>query len=260
MVKKWKNIKDNYLKSLKKKTKSGQAADSGRRYIYARQLTFLQTAGATIETQSSLEGNEEEEDVQQPEKNPSEPEGSAEQPQRYNQNRSRKRKRDLESSLIDFLQAPIPSSNVVAVPEPNADRSFFESILPSISDFTEDQKLEFRCEILNLIKRMRKSSRPQNYGYPPHIPYETPNVTVPTYPTPHSSSLSQAPPHRPSPPHSSYYLPRTQSQQSSTQLTELRTRKISSLHYNPVSPSDSSSTSIGNQSYIEEDGLDIFIT
>ena len=278
LIKKWRNIKDNYNRSLKKKTKSGQAADSGRRYIFARQLSFLQTAGATTETQSSLGGNDEEEHLQkseeQPGQNLTQPEGS-ERPQRYDPNSSRKRKRDMESCLIDFMKAPIPSSTVAAVPEPNPDRSFFESILPSISDFTEDQKLEFRCEILNMIKRMRMSSRPQNYGYPPNISYHTPlNASCPTYPIPHSSNyLPQTQSHQSSPqltptPHPSNCLPTNQSQQSSTQDTELRKHtcstslsqalKLSGLNFKPLSPSGSSFTSVDNQSHSEEDSLDIF--
>ena len=77
LIKKWRNIKDNFLKSLRKKTKSGQAADSGRRYIYAQQLSFLQQAGATTDTQSSL-GVDDEQDNREPseESNPTPKEGS----------------------------------------------------------------------------------------------------------------------------------------------------------------------------------------
>ncbi|GBN53285.1 hypothetical protein AVEN_207586-1 [Araneus ventricosus] len=57
----------------------------------------------------------------------------------YEENSARKRKRDLEATLIQFMKSPVPQP--VAAPEPNADRSFFDSILPSIKDFTEDQKL-----------------------------------------------------------------------------------------------------------------------
>lgn len=58
------------------------------------------------------------------------------------------------------MNTPIPTPTSPAIQELNPDRLFFESILPSISDFTEDQKLDFRCEVLNIIKRMRKP--PQN--------------------------------------------------------------------------------------------------
>ncbi|XP_050064634.1 uncharacterized protein LOC126553526 [Aphis gossypii] len=135
-IKKWRNVKDNFKKSLNK-TKSGQAAGSGRKYIYARQLSFLQTAGATTETQSSFGNDEIEEELTQPQK--------PEQPPPYNQRSMKKRKSDIETSLIDFMNTPIPTPTVIQ--ELNPDRSFFESILPSISDFTEDQKLDFRYEV-----------------------------------------------------------------------------------------------------------------
>nr|CAI5822797.1 unnamed protein product [Callosobruchus analis] len=62
-IRKWRNIKDSYLKNLKKKTKSGQAANFGRTYIYAKQLSFLQQAATTSETQSSLLEEQQVDDV-----------------------------------------------------------------------------------------------------------------------------------------------------------------------------------------------------
>lgn len=165
-MKKWKNLKDNFMKNMKKQSKSGQAAESGRRYIYARQLSFLKQAGATIETQSSIEGadnatNGHDGQMNFDESNfedsnfVSEEEPTPNRPPRYNPS-SKKRRNDLESALIDFMQTPIP----VPVPsDPSGDRAFFESILPSVKSFTEEQKLNFRCEVLNLIKRMRASQK-----------------------------------------------------------------------------------------------------
>lgn len=92
------------------------------------------------------------------------------------------------------MYAHIPFSIVPVISEPNPDKPFFENILLSIGDFTDDKKLEFRCEILKLIKRMRMPSRPQNYGYLPHIRYQN-NVheSCPTYPTSHFSNyMTQA--------------------------------------------------------------------
>jgi len=158
-VNKWKNIKDNYSKSVKKKSKSGQAAESGRSYIYARQLSFLKTAGATIETHSSLDNVDELEDLEQlVENNKTQPDKSESCPV-YKQNSNRKRKLDIESTLIDFMNSLIPSATVpTSVPEPKPDRSFFESILPSIKNFTEDQKIEFRSEVLNILRHEKFSS------------------------------------------------------------------------------------------------------
>lgn len=119
----------------------------------------MPTAGATTETQSSIGSEQEElsefEEITLLQKEFETP--------TYTQNQ--KRKNDFETSLIDFINAPIPSPIVPPVLEINPDRSFFESVLPSISNFTEDQKLEFRCEVLNIIKRMRNSPATQNYEY-----------------------------------------------------------------------------------------------
>lgn len=81
------------------------------------------------------------------------------QPPIYNGNRGSRRKRDMESSLINFMNTPIPYPAVNPPPESNPDRSFFESLLPALSGFTEDQKLDFRCEVLNIVKRMRQNTR-----------------------------------------------------------------------------------------------------
>ncbi|KAK4884491.1 hypothetical protein RN001_000762 [Aquatica leii] len=158
LTKKWKNLIDNFMKSVKKKTKSGQAADSGRRYIYARQLSFLQQAGATTDTQSSV-ADDDAEETRREEATHETRTRQAEhlRPPRYEPGRSNKRKRDIEAQLIEYMKALIPSTTVTATPEINPDRSCFESILPSVSAFTEDQKLEFRCEVLNTIKRLRMS-------------------------------------------------------------------------------------------------------
>lgn len=78
------------------------------------------------------------------------------------------------------MNTPIPTPTSPAIQKLNPDRSFFESILPSISDFTEDQKLDFRCEVLNIIKRMRKPSQniPQ---YHTSLPFTEPSAISKQY-------------------------------------------------------------------------------
>lgn len=247
---KWKNIKDNYNKSVKKKPKSGQAANSGRSYIYARQLSFLQTAGATAETQSSLD-NDELKDQEQPEEtleNILQSDRPESRPV-YNQNSTKKRKRDIESTLIDFMNSPIPSTTVpVVVPEPNADKSFFDSILPYISTFTADQKLDFQSEVLNIIKRYRNPNPPQNYEYPSNVSYyKPPHVPVPMHPS--QASIYSTRPHN---------VYQSLIQQRTRQTTPFVQPPHSGLNFNPISPGSSSSTTIGTPSYSEEDSMDIF--
>jgi len=53
LIKKWRNIKDTYLKILKK-PKSGSGFNKERQYLYARQLSFLTQTCLVPETESSL--------------------------------------------------------------------------------------------------------------------------------------------------------------------------------------------------------------
>ncbi|XP_016657241.2 uncharacterized protein LOC100569798 isoform X1 [Acyrthosiphon pisum] len=136
------------------------------------------------------------------------------------------------------MNAPIPSQIV-------PDRSFFESILPSISNFTEDQKLEFRCEVLKIIQQMRNPPATQNYEYSPNVPYYKPtHVSGPLYPSPH---------------HSNYLIRHQFPIHSQTRLTtSLPQPQSPTMHFNTISPSPSSSTTMDNQAYSEEDSIDIF--
>lgn len=167
----------------------------------------------------------------------------SETPPTYTQNLTKKHKHDFETSLIDFMNASIPSPIVPPVSEINPDRSFFESVLPSISNFTEDQKIEFRCEVLKIIQRMRNPPVTQNYEYS-NIPYYKPtHVSGPLYPSPHHSN----------------YLNRHQFPiHSQTRLTtSLSQPQSPTMNFNIISPSASSSTTM-DQTYSEEDGIDIF--
>ena len=92
--------------------------------------------------------------------------------------------------MINFKQAPISSHS--GLPELNADRSFFESLFPPLSDFTEDQRLEFRSDALKIIQRMRReqtslfNSQPVYTRYtvlqvPSHLPLPLPPASKPNY-------------------------------------------------------------------------------
>ncbi|XP_078048306.1 uncharacterized protein LOC144475855 isoform X1 [Augochlora pura] len=149
LIKKWRNVKDNFLKSVKKRTRSGHTAERGRRYIYARQLTFLQQAGIAIK-QCSLEDPDEQQFQDE-----TEIKARPDLPYKHN---TRKRKHDTESTITELTKTTIPSQSESDQLEYNADKSFFDSLIPSLSGFSEDQKLEFRIEILNIIKRMRQQN------------------------------------------------------------------------------------------------------
>lgn len=263
LIKKWRNIKDNYCKSEEKRSKYGQSANFGRRYIYARQLSFLQSAGATTENQNSLDETDEYDGLEVPEQ----PTEEADKPPRYDQGTSKKRKRDIESSLIDFLNAPV-SVQTIPTPalEPNPDMFFFQSILPTITNLTEDQKLEFRCEVLNIIKRLRAAPNIQPNVQPNIQPYIQPKIqyNTPAYPSsglPHYYSpqptFHQNSTHSTPTQNFSSYLHLPRSQQSSQRCTQPLSISVSSLqshdsgqHYNPISPCSTIASS-------EENSIDI---
>lgn len=214
------------MKSMKRKTKSGQAADSGRKYIYARQLSFLQQAGATTETQSSLSVEEAEESQEEAIPGPS---SAIEPPPRTVDQRQKKRKRDLESALVDFIQAPIALPPALT-PEPNADRAFFESLLPSISSFSEDEKLEFRSEILGIVQRMRQR---QQAAVAYTVPLQ-PSLNMPPYPS--TSQTYPSHQHFVQAPHSS------PSHRPATVPTNVHPMFNPHAHMPPVSPALSTSS------------------
>ncbi|XP_018330793.1 uncharacterized protein LOC108740807 [Agrilus planipennis] len=93
-------------------------------------------------------------------------------------------KRTLEEALINFINTPpqIPQPQQVDI---NPDRAFFESLLPSVSLFTEDQKLEFRCEVLSTIKRIRLGAVPTPPAYQQYQQHHPPPTFLPQTPMYH---------------------------------------------------------------------------
>lgn len=92
-------------------------------YIYARQLFFLHSAGATTKTHSSLDKI----DYELCDLNVSDKQFTEETDTscRYKQNSStKKRKRNIESFLIDVLNKLVPNIQTLA-PKPNTERCFF---------------------------------------------------------------------------------------------------------------------------------------
>lgn len=189
LVRKWRNIKDTYLKTLKK-LKSGSGCNKGRQYLYAKQLSFLRRTCLITKTKSSLkpeqpvsdEDNEELRAATELNCNQNN------QPSNINFNNTHKRKRDLQSSQLAFMHASVPSSTITTV-QCNPNQSFFESLVPILNGFTEEEVIDFRMEVLSLIKRMqmarKNSAQTANspnlnfMGYPSHPGTHNTNMTHP---------------------------------------------------------------------------------
>lgn len=183
-------MKDNFIKQKKKISTS---SDPRRTYMYFRQLSFLRESDATTDSNSNFEQKNEQKDIEDHSTPTLVPNISKSHSRptvvpNYGKNLLRqnhdtkKRRLDLEPSRTDSVKIVKTSQDSVktvlelkpphspSTVAPNPDRLFFESILPYMNSFTEDQKLEFRCEVLNLIKRIRapqqKDSPQQDSGYP----------------------------------------------------------------------------------------------
>lgn len=211
---KWKNLKDNFSRNLRKRSKSGQPVGAGRKYIYEKHLSFLQQTMALAMTQSSSaeepsldspisQGSHHEEADTVLSSDPQVPPGPS--------NKSRRRQ-ELESSLITFMNAP------VVVEPPDQHRSFFESMVPLIQNFSEEQTLQFRAGVIDLIRQIKRQpaetqsavlsppqssvfnrSMPQNYypipqhnfqQYSQPINFPSPHPMPPACPTPDHSIVA----------------------------------------------------------------------
>jgi hypothetical protein len=161
-MKKWRNIRDTYLKTLKK-PKSGSGCNNGRQYLYAKQLSFLKKSNIIAETESSLdsvqlEGGEDREELvvrgTEREFNQNNDTANDCNTRQGNSARGNKRKRDVESSLIAFMNTPIPSTTTSSQMNPH--QSFFDILVPILNCFTEEETVVFRIEVLTIVRRMQK--------------------------------------------------------------------------------------------------------
>lgn len=162
---KWRNIRDSYVRHLKKKY-------GKRGYIYAKHLTFL----TNIYSQHSQSGSDGEADETWQSENEEtktkinfkKPEGikiddliwtsDAEDSQPLVEPRKRKRT-SKRGSEFEYVDSTFPETATCAFPNEDEDRSFFESLLPAVRGFDIDQKLEFRCQVIKLVKTFRSSGR-----------------------------------------------------------------------------------------------------
>lgn len=156
LVRKWRNIKDTYLKTLKKR-KSGPGCKKGRQYLYAKELSFLRQTCLITKTKSSLNSEQPLSD-----KDNEELRAATElkcnqdnQPSNINFNNTHKHKRDLKSSQLPFMNASHPPSTITTV-QSNPNQSFFQSLIPILNGFTEEEVIDFRMEVLSIIKKMQK--------------------------------------------------------------------------------------------------------
>ncbi|XP_049880397.1 uncharacterized protein LOC126376883 [Pectinophora gossypiella] len=161
VVKKWRSVKDNffrYVKKIKENSSSGSGAKQLKKYHYYNQLLFLMKV-AQNKTDSSLEMVSEETERNEntassspfPTKEMSSlPPG----PSRYvpaSRKRSNQAIDDFEAQALKALQE-----------KENRHLSFFKGILPSLDSFTELQTLTFQSKVINIITEIRFGEQTQS--------------------------------------------------------------------------------------------------
>lgn len=171
---KWRNIRDSFVRHRKRKY-------GKRGYVYAKYLTFLTDLYNTKNSQSGSDLDCDNDDQSEEDENKLKKIGSkckkfdllndsslwgsdAEDSHSTIDNLKRKRTSKQDSNDIEYVETPFPDPSVsYTTPTEDEDRSFFESLLPAVREFNMDQKLEFRSEVLCLIKGLRSSNGKRNF-------------------------------------------------------------------------------------------------
>jgi hypothetical protein len=167
LQKKWKNIKDRFVKDMRaeRNQKGGSAAQKRKKYIFSEILQFLLPQSEDHSTEYSIPV----ETMKNEDTPPPEPsnEDSIENdavisdnetvPQLTNPRKRRMKKksekRSFEQKLLNFQESGIRNLQC----EEDEDLSFFKSILSGVRTLNDDQKTEFRIEVLQTLQRIKRN-------------------------------------------------------------------------------------------------------
>lgn len=178
MQKKWKNIRDSFLRELRriKCTKSGSAAARKSPYIYFKQLLFLKPTVEQNNTDSNL--NDVEDNVDNPIL------------ESVSQATPRSKKKKVESNieredLVSILKESINSRNERELRyENDSDRMFLLSLLNDFKKIPESAKMSAKIEIFNVIHRAQ-CGRHDLVHMEPRTSYTQPGHSRTSYPSYH---------------------------------------------------------------------------
>lgn len=151
VMSKWSNIRDTFIKSLK--TKSGQAAK--KKYVYSDNLQFLLKTVTPDETDSSIPTQPDSED--RPESQQSSTShldqsfpSTSKSTQESKKRTGTKRLNTVDAEILKAIQATPAESDLV-----DDDRAFMMSLLPTVKKLNDDDKFEFRIEVMQLLRSFK---------------------------------------------------------------------------------------------------------
>jgi hypothetical protein len=150
---KWQNIRDSFVKSLKKK--SGQSAN--KKYLYHDNLLFLLKIVQKDDTQSSIDESQDVNELPEEEaETPVDESTSGTIPKITSNPRKKARlQNSIDREILDALNKP-----------PDEDEAFFISITPAVRKMSDEDKLDFKMQVLQVIKNINNKNR---YA-PPSVP------------------------------------------------------------------------------------------
>lgn len=148
----WKSLKEGFRKEMQlQKGKSGDGASKRRKYLYFDQLLFLTSTLQKRETTGNYSApitDEEEPDNEEYEGNPT----NLCEPTRPPKEKKSKTnvKQNYEQQLVEVLKSK-------ANEQIDDDKLFFASLVPEFKKLKDDQKIDVKIELLQVIKRAQKS-------------------------------------------------------------------------------------------------------
>lgn len=161
--KKWKHIKDAYFRTIKEnKPKSGDGMTKKRKknYIYHDQMQFLTKTIIPRETISSIpKQHSEENDELQPSTSKINLPTAEIQNNDELKKKQKKKSRNVENTFMEYLEEVTKKKKDECSPVVKDEHeNFFDSMLPVVRQFSVDQTLAFRAEMINVIQKIKRGT------------------------------------------------------------------------------------------------------
>ncbi len=170
IIKKWANIRDAFVRAernIRKLKLSGVSASNIKKYVYADQLQFLlrpigyqptEDSMKTVENNKNDETRADFKDLVAADEVP-EQEANISACQERTLTFTSRKKRKIDPVAKRML-AILEKEELPKI-SPNRHSSFFDSIMPSIENFSDDEVLHFQAGILQLIMDIKDRRRTQ---------------------------------------------------------------------------------------------------
>lgn len=216
-MKKWKSIRDNYMRESKrqKKLPSGSGSSKHTPYVYYRKLQFLANSTANNDTESNYQSsdttgsgvdNTDNADLMPPPKD------------HIESTRKKQKMNAVDKQILDILQKSLNAkeqNETGRLTKEDDDKLFCLSLYSELKKVPENQRLTTKIQLLNVIKEAQNYHQSLTLQTNQHqYMYSTPTYSGYTTAKPPTQQWSTTPP----PPPSSWSPSPTGSSQDSDNL------------------------------------------